>query len=60
MSDEREIKMMARGIQKQLERMDKKMTAYMMAKIELEVCVTQVEKLKVIREVMGKLDDYEF
>ena len=60
MIDEREIKEMARGIKKQLERMDEKMTAYMMARLELEVCDTKQEKLKVFREVRGNFENLDY
>ena len=56
MSDERQ-QLYLEKIHRKIFEIDEKMTAYMMAKLELEVCETRIEKLKVIREVMGKLDD---
>ena len=56
MSDELQMLQIARSIQKQLKKTDEKITAYMEAKLHLEVCDTKKEKLTAIRAAMGKLE----
>jgi len=61
MSDDDERQMLfLEGIHRKIFEIDKKMTAYMMARLELEVCDTKQEKLKVFREVRGNFEDLDY
>ena len=55
MSDERQM-LFLESIQRQLFEMDEKMTAYMDAKLHLELCETKKEKLIYIKAAMEKID----
>jgi len=55
MSDERQM-LFLESIQRQLFEMDEKMTAYMDAKLHLELCETKKEKLIHIKAAMEKID----
>ena len=59
MSEERQT-IYLEGIHRMIFQIEDKMTAYMMAKLELEVCDTKQEKLKVFREVRGKFENLDF